>query len=109
MRGECGIREEEETTMNNNDPDLFPCDVCGEPIPSGQEVQAAVDGEPCLRHEECEFEQCSACEELIVPGEECYHDCGAGEVGVFCPKCDEFEDECWPQIGPGDRRRDPTA
>jgi hypothetical protein len=47
------LSREEPKPMN----DLFPCDVCGEPIPHGQEIQVTVDGEPCLRHAECEFEQ----------------------------------------------------
>jgi hypothetical protein len=81
--------------------EIFPCDVCGEPIQIGQEIQSEVDGDILLHHADCEFETCTNCGELIAPGEECYHDDGAGEVGVFCPKCDEFEDERCPQIGPG--------
>ena len=63
--------------------EIFPCDVCGEPIQIGQEIQSEVDGDILLHHAECEFEQCSGCGELIAPGEECYHDYGAAESA--CP------------------------
>jgi hypothetical protein len=79
--------------------------IFGERIQIGKEIQSEVDGDILLHHADCEFEICTGCGQLIAPGEECYHDYGAGEVGVFCPKCDEFEDECCPQIGP---RRHPT-
>jgi hypothetical protein len=66
--------------------EIFPCDVCGEPIQIGQEIQSEVDGDILLHHADCEFETCTDCGELIAPGEECYHDHGPVKSACSAPR-----------------------